>query len=193
MLGDGSEYRGHYGLSEQALSAFHRPRLEVLANAGADLLAFETIPCLREALVLARLLEEFPAISGWMSFSCSDGGHTSEGDEVAVCAAALEPFAQIAALGVNCTPPRFVEALLRRMAYATDKPLLAYPNSGESYDAGAKAWHGGRSHGAQVGRQARAWHAAGARLLGGCCRTGPADILAIAREFEQPARAASPS
>jgi homocysteine S-methyltransferase len=184
MLADGSEYRGRYALSDQALRDFHLPRLEVLATAGADVLAFETIPCLREALVLARLLEEFPAMSGWMSFSCSDALHTSEGEDVAECVGALQPFAQIAAVGVNCTRPHYVADLLRRMAMGTDKPLIAYPNSGESYDAVAKHWQGGRS----FGNQARLWYDAGARILGGCCRTSPADILAIRREFEPPVR-----
>ena len=36
-------------------------QLAVLAAAGADLLACETLPCLGEALALARTLEEFPA------------------------------------------------------------------------------------------------------------------------------------
>ena len=56
FLADGSEYRGRYPVSDEELSNFHRPRLEVLAATGADLIACETIPCLREALVLARLL-----------------------------------------------------------------------------------------------------------------------------------------
>jgi homocysteine S-methyltransferase len=178
VLADGSEYRGHYAATDQALATFHRPRLEVLAEAGADLLAFETIPCLREARVLARLLKEFPAITGWMSFSCRDGAHTSEGEEIAECAAALRDDAQIAAVGVNCTRPEYVCDLLRRMREHTDKPLLAYPNTGECYDASTKRWYG--THGAAPFReQALAWYQAGARLIGGCCRTTPADIRAI--------------
>ena len=49
MLADGSEYRGAYAIDDSALERFHRPRMEVLAHGGADVLAFETIPCLREA------------------------------------------------------------------------------------------------------------------------------------------------
>src|SRR5882724_4813668 len=37
MLADGSEYRGHYAIDDAALADFHRPRLRVLADAGADL------------------------------------------------------------------------------------------------------------------------------------------------------------
>ena len=111
MLADGSEYRGHYGVNDTALAEFHRPRLRVLAAAGADLLACETIPSLREALVLARLLREFPNACAWISFSCKDGAHTCEGDSIGECAAALGRFSQVAALGVNCTPPQYVARL----------------------------------------------------------------------------------
>jgi homocysteine S-methyltransferase len=183
MLADGSEYRGRYALDDDALAAFHRPRLLGWAPAGADLLACETIPCLREALVLAKLLHEFPGICAWMSFSCRDGEHTSEGESITACAAALRGFPQIAAVGVNCTPPQYIASLLRHLRKATDRPLIAYPNSGESYDPSSKHWYGGpAAPGAAVPPFANAvplWYAEGARLIGGCCRTGPLDIRGV--------------
>ncbi|HEX4151216.1 MAG TPA: homocysteine S-methyltransferase [Steroidobacteraceae bacterium] len=175
MLADGSEYRGRYGVSDRVLGEFHRPRLEILAGAGADLIACETLPCLREALVLARLLEEFPGLSAWISFSCRDGEHNCEGERISDCAAALRGLGQIAALGVNCTPPRHVAALLGRMGAHADKPLLAYPNSGEGYDARSKRWTGPAERG-RVADHVLEWYRAGARLIGGCCRTTPEDI-----------------
>jgi homocysteine S-methyltransferase len=178
MLADGSEYRGLYAVSDQDLSAFHRPRLEVLAQSGADLLACETIPCLREAQVLAHLLREFPALTAWISFSCRDGAHNSLGEEISGCAAALQDHPQIAAVGVNCTRPEYVRDLLLRMRDRTDKPLLAYPNSGESYDPIAKRWTGAAC-GTSFAQLAAAWYQAGARLIGGCCRTTPDDMRAI--------------
>jgi homocysteine S-methyltransferase len=178
MLADGSEYRGHYGLDDIALTEFHRPRLEVLADAGADLLACETIPSLREARVLARLLGEFPDAWAWLSFSCKDGEHTSEGDPIGECAAELHRYAQIVAVGVNCTQPQYITPLLRRMRDETNKPLVAYPNSGEFYDASSKQWSGDSGR-LKLGERARHWHAEGARLIGGCCRTGPDDIRSV--------------
>jgi homocysteine S-methyltransferase len=178
MLADGSEYRGRYALDDDALANFHRPRLRVLAQAGADLLACETLPCLREARVLAHLLREFPAMCAWVCFSCKDGEHDCEGEDIGLCAAELQGQAQIGAMGVNCTPPQFVTPLLRRMRERTDKPLVAYPNSGEIYDASNKQWSG--EPGARpFGEQASRWYAEGARLIGGCCRTGPADIRGV--------------
>jgi homocysteine S-methyltransferase len=178
MLADGSEYRGRYGVSDRTLAEFHRPRLEILAQAGADVIACETLPCLREALVLARLLQEFPAVSAWISFSCLDGARNSQGEDISDCAAALRGHGQLSALGVNCTPPRFVAELLERMREQADKPLLAYPNSGEGYDARAKRWTG-RADCLRLSEHVRDWHAAGARLIGGCCRSTPADIREI--------------
>lgn len=179
MLADGSEYRGRYVVSDAELARFHRPRLEILASTGADLIACETLPCLREALVLARLLQEFPAVSAWISFSCVDGGRNSQGESISDCVAALRGHDQLAALGVNCTAPAYVTELLERMHAQADKPLLAYPNSGEAYDAREKRWVG-HAGCRRISEEARDWYRAGARLIGGCCRSTPADILEIA-------------
>jgi homocysteine S-methyltransferase len=183
-LADGSEYRGDYALSDDELMSFHRPRMAVLAAAGADLLACETVPSLREALVLARLLEGFPHCCAWISFSCRDGAHTGEGQLIEDCARALEAFPQIVSIGVNCTRPDVIASLLRRMGDRTGKPLLAYPNSGEAYDAATKSWHGDAAA-VPFAAQALEWYSAGARLIGGCCRTRPADIRAIREELQR--------
>jgi homocysteine S-methyltransferase len=83
----------------------------------------------------------------------------------------------------NCTRPEYIGPLLRQMRNHTDKPLLAYPNSGERYDAGAKRWLGAAA--ASIAEQACHWHAEGARLIGGCCRTTPDDIRALRRALLQ--------
>jgi homocysteine S-methyltransferase len=178
MLADGSEYRGHYAVDDRGLEDFHRPRLEVLAASGADLLACETIPCLREAKVLARLLREFPERSAWISFSCKDAEHDCEGENIGDCVAQLQEYPQIAAVGVNCSGPQHITSLLRQMRGRTDKPLLVYPNSGECYDAASKQWSGGPGT-LRLSEQARSWYAEGARLIGGCCRTTPEDIRGV--------------
>ena len=43
-LADGSEYRGDYRLTVAQLREWHRPRLEILADAGADVLALARHP-----------------------------------------------------------------------------------------------------------------------------------------------------
>ncbi|NTU80972.1 MAG: homocysteine S-methyltransferase [Chloroflexales bacterium] len=179
VLHDGSEYRGDYGLSEEDLVAFHRPRMAVLAAAGADLLACETIPCLAEARAIARLLPEFPGVWAWVSFSARDGAHISHGEPMAACAALLDAHPQVAAVGVNCTAPEHIAGLIAAARGATTKPIVVYPNSGEVYRAADGSW-GGEGSCAAFAEQARAWRAAGARLIGGCCRTTPEHIRALA-------------
>ena len=179
FLADGSEYRGDYGLSEAALIDFHRPRMAALVAAGADILACETIPCLLEARALVRLLAEFPGVSAWMSFSAQDAERICHGERLAECAAFLDDYPQVAAIGVNCTAPTFIPALIRAARSATSKPILVYPNSGEVYDAATYSWHGETSCN-EFGAQTQQWYADGARIIGGCCRTTPAHIRALA-------------
>src|SRR5205085_798924 len=76
---DGSEYRGYAGVSAEQLEAFHGPRLEVLAAAGADVVAVETLPSAVEARVVAGLLGGHPAARAWISFACRDGRSLVDG------------------------------------------------------------------------------------------------------------------
>ena len=176
---DGSEYRGHYGLDIDALMDFHRPRLAVLASAGSDLLACETLPCRDEAVALARLLPEFPAARAWVGFSCRDGEHVSQGEPLAECIDALEGCAQIVAVGVNCTAPQHIASLVEIAASRTAKPVVVYPNSGERFDVASRCWQGDGALGATLAEHADEWYRLGARLIGGCCRTTPDDIRAL--------------
>jgi homocysteine S-methyltransferase len=175
-LHDGSEYRGDYPLDEDALADFHRPRVAALLGAAPDLLACETLPSLREARALLRVLHEHPAARAWVTFTCRDGAHTSAGDAIADCARLLDAEPQVVAMGVNCVDPALVTSLVRTMAAATRKPIIAYPNSGEVWNAAARCWEGTATRfTAYLGE----WIGAGASWLGGCCRTTPADIRVV--------------
>jgi homocysteine S-methyltransferase len=178
-LADGSEYRGNYGLTEEQLMDFHRPRMRALIEAGADMLACETIPSPDEARALVKVLGEFEGMSAWISFSCKDEAHVCEGERLEVCIRQVESSPQVAAVGINCTSPKFIPSLIYEARKATDKPILVYPNSGETYDATRNDWDGHPVY-ASFGEEARVWYEAGARLIGGCCRTSPEDIQVIA-------------
>ncbi|MCO6479368.1 MAG: homocysteine S-methyltransferase, partial [Phaeodactylibacter sp.] len=181
-LADGSEYKGHYRLSIQQLMDWHRPRLQALLEAAPDVLACETIPCPEEAEALLRLLEEFPAARAWMSFSCRDGRHISQGEPFREVVKMVGASPQVPAVGVNCTPPRHLSSLLEEARRVTEKPLTAYPNSGERWDAARHCWvEGEREEG--FGALPLEWHARGARLIGGCCRTGVEDVRGVRKMF----------
>lgn len=182
MLADGSEYRGRYGRTIDELAAFHRERLAILAGSGADVLAAETIPELEEAAAIVRLLDEAPGTRAWISFSCADGGHLRSGVPIEAAVETVAASPAVVAVGVNCTAPEHVEELVRRVGAVTAKPIVVYPNSGEGWDAAARRWTG-----AERGRvdpaTAQRWHAAGAALIGGCCRVTPDQIALIAESF----------
>lgn len=170
MLADGSEYRGRYGVPASVLRDFHGPRLELLIEAGPDLLAVETIPDTDEAEVLAALLAEldFPA---WFSYSV-DGAHTRAGQPLRD-AFAIAAIDQVVAVGINCCRPADVLPAVETAVAVTGRPAVAYPNRGESWDAAARQWIG---DGTSPATFARDWLAAGATYIGGCCRVGPDDI-----------------
>ncbi len=175
-LHDGSEYRGDYGLDEEALSEFHLPRIKALLGASPDLLACETLPSLLEARAILRVLREFPAARAWMSFTCRDGSSTSAGDAIAECARILNADHQVVAMGINCVDPVFVTPLVQTMASSTSKPIVVYPNSGEVWNATSRCWEGTAKRFTEYLTE---WMDAGASWIGGCCRTSPQDIRVV--------------
>jgi len=181
-LADGSEYHGDYGLDEERLLNFHRRRWFILAGAGADIMACETIPSYIEARALARLLSETPETYAWFSFSCQDERHISDGTPLVFCAAFLEAYWQVAAVGINCTAPQYISHLVKEVRQVSKKPIVVYPNSGEQYDAEAKRWLG-ITYSDDFAQSSLSWHDAGASIIGGCCRTGPEHIRSIRREL----------
>jgi homocysteine S-methyltransferase len=174
-LADGSEYRGRYGLTVAELAAWHRPRLEVLAESGPDVLALETVPDLDEAEALMTAIAglELPA---WLTYSI-EGERTRAGQPLADAFAVARDVSQVVAVGVNCCAPSDVPAAISVAAEVTGKPVIVYPNSGESWDASRRTW-AGRSQ--RLDWQPERWIAAGARIVGGCCRVRPADVEQIA-------------
>jgi homocysteine S-methyltransferase len=182
-LHNGAEYHGNYDCSFNELVAFHCERVEVLANAKdrqrPDVLAFETLPSLEEARAIAKALAEWPEIGAWFSFTCRDAKHVAHGELLRDCAAEVADLPQTAAIGVNCTHPDFIPALIAELRSASEKPIVVYPNSGEAWDAQARSWTGSNDP-TRYGEMAARWFAAGAQIVGGCCRTRPAHIRKVA-------------
>lgn len=177
-LADGSEYRGNYGVSRDVLAEFHRPRLRALLDAGADILAIETLPSPDEASLVLELLAHWPGARAWVSFSCRDDAHVSEGQSIEDAIGAATRSPQVVAVGVNCVAPHLVEGLLARMRAVTQLPLVVYPNAGETWDATAREWRG-TPDAFDPARDVPRWMELGARWIGGCCRTTPETTRAI--------------
>ncbi|MBP0457084.1 homocysteine S-methyltransferase [Streptomyces montanisoli] len=175
MLADGSEYRGRYGLTVRELTRFHRPRIEALAAAGPDVLALETVPDTdeAEALLAAARATGLPV---WLSYTVA-GGSTRAGQPIADAFSLARGEGQVIAVGVNCCEPGDTEQAVEVAAGVTGKPVVAYPNSGERWDAASGRFRGRATFDASL---VRAWQAAGARLVGGCCQVGPGAIAEVA-------------
>nr|WP_042365445.1 homocysteine S-methyltransferase [Streptacidiphilus neutrinimicus] len=178
VLADGSEYRGRYGLSRAALRAFHAPRAEVLASAAPDALAIETIPDIDEAVAV------LDAVAGldtpvWLSYSAA-AGLTRAGQPLAEAFAVARDNSQVIAVGVNCLAPEEAADAVALAAEVSGKPVVVYPNSGEGWDASARAWTGPATFSPA---RVASWLDAGARLVGGCCRVGADQIAALSREL----------
>lgn len=173
-LGDGAEYHGRYDLDADDLIDWHRPRIETLLDESLDLLACETIPCLAEAVALAKLLTEIKA-PAWVSFCCQDGETLSSGEPFAEAVQMMDALPSLVAVGVNCTAPGDVESLIAIARRNTSKPILAYPNRGGVWNASTKTWDMPAAP-LDWGQAGLSWRTAGATLLGGCCRTTPDDI-----------------
>ncbi|WP_210579250.1 homocysteine S-methyltransferase [Streptomyces sp. GESEQ-4] len=178
MLADGSEYRGRYGLSVDALERFHRPRLEVLAGARPDVLALETVPDADEATALLRAVRGL-GVPAWLSYTV-DGERTRAGQPLEEAFAPAADADEVIAVGVNCCAPEDVDGAIRIAARVTGKPVVVYPNSGEAWDAEARTWTGRAGFAPE---QVLGWRDAGARLIGGCCRVGPEAITSITRSL----------
>jgi homocysteine S-methyltransferase len=182
-LHNGAEYHGNYEIGFHGLVEFHRHRIRTVAKAGTgapDLLAFETLPSLAEAHAIGEALKQWPNLAAWFTFTCRDQQHVAHGELLSQCATAVAAFPQTVAIGVNCTHPALIPALIAELRAASEKPIIVYPNSGEGWDAQNRCWTG-TSDPVAYGAKATEWFAAGAQIIGGCCRTRPAHIREVSQ------------
>ena len=179
-LANGSEYRGDYELSVEEYQQFHLPRIEELVNAEVDILAIETQPKLDEVLAILELLKKkYPQQKVYVSYTLSDDDTISDGTPLPRAIHALEDYSQVIAVGINCVKLELVEPALKNMKEITDKHLIVYPNSSAVYDPKSKTWSQPKTS-VTFEELIPNWYEAGARIIGGCCTTGPKEIKAVA-------------
>ncbi|MEN3318876.1 MAG: homocysteine S-methyltransferase, partial [Mycobacterium sp.] len=139
-LANGEEYVGRYGLTVSQLADWHRPRLEILADADADVLALETVPDVDEAEALVGLVHEL-GVPAWLSYTIA-GTTTRAEQPLADAFAVAAGVPEIVAVGVNCCAPDDVEHAIEVARATTGKPVIVYPNSGEAWDGERRTWIG---------------------------------------------------
>lgn len=196
-LADGSEYTGKYSISHEhtsdscgALMIFHKLRVEFLARSDADFIAMETIPSKEEASALKMIGGSLPETPFWMTFSCRSPSTISDGSDVmdtlyGGIATGLRGDGNLIGVGVNCSPPEYVAQLVHEFHTQLNPEIvplppvvIAYPNSGEGWDAEHRCWVG-ENDAEHFAEHAREWIKAGANIIGGCCRTGPEHIAQL--------------
>lgn len=180
-LADGSEYHGLYSLSFDQLLSFHETRLGWVMATRPDVLAFETIPSAAEARVIKQLLHNYPASRAWLSFSCKDDQHISDGTSIEEVVKPFEGMPNILAIGINCTAPEYIEPLIKKIKASVALPVIVYPNSGEGWDAVNKSWIENEQY-CSISDYLESWIKEGATIIGGCCRTTPKDISSIRKK-----------
>ncbi len=173
-LAGGEEYTGAYDLDVSGLRRWHRRRLGVLAEAGPDALALETIPSLAE---VEALLAEVAGLGVpcWLSLT-ADGERTRRGEPLAEAFAMAADVPEVVAVGVNCCSTDTVDRSVP-LARAAGRPAVVYPNSGEGWDGVRRTWVGEPTF---TPDRVATWLRGGVRLVGGCCRVGPDQIAEIA-------------
>jgi homocysteine S-methyltransferase len=176
-LHDGSEYRGDYGVDQEFLEAFHRPRIATLVAANPDYLAVETIPSVLEAKALANVLIEFE-IPKWVSFTAKSQTELWTGEPISEALAAVAGIPGLVALGFNCVDPSLVTDLIALVRNHSDLPAIVYPNRGGQWDSAAGVWIGQTPR--TLAEWLPEWTAAGVGLVGGCCGTSATDIAELA-------------
>ncbi len=145
-----------------------------LADAGVDGFAIETMPSTAEAaaaLAGVRRVSRLPALVS-RSIARDDAAELGE------FARAMEAGGA-SAVGVNCAAgPRTLLPVVARLAALSRLPVLARPNAGfPTRGDGGPRYHLRSDY---LVAQARAYVAAGAGIIGGCCGIGPDHIAALA-------------
>lgn len=178
-LADGSEYTGSYRLTDGELYEFQVERWRILAESEADIIACETMPSMADVRACVRLMRETPERWAWISLMCRDETHLADGTELSEVLALLNDAPNLAAIGANCIPPSFAPAIMNTFRAATSLPLMVYPNA-------SNAWkmEMGRPldelSAAEFAEESAAWRTHGAQIIGGCCKTTPEHVRALA-------------
>ena len=165
-------------------------QVEILLDRGVDLLVLETFSRLADVVcavsAVRQVSRSIPLVT-LMSFD--ERGMLASGESADVAAQRLVDAGDPQAIGVNCSlGPQANLAVLERLARGTQLPLAIMPNAGFAQRTGGRVLYPDMSP-AYYAHFARDARDLGARLIGGCCGTTPAQIAAVAHAVASPAAA----
>ena len=168
----------------KGVAAAYAEQIGALAEAGVDLLLFETFSYVQElelAVQVAKTISPLPMVA---LMSYGEDGLTLMGQGVGEATRRLIA-AGVDVVGANCSvgPAQMVETLRDMRAAAPDALLSATPNAGLPAQGEDGVWHypvGAEEFAAYV----PTFLAKGARLVGGCCGTTPEHTAAMRRVMD---------
>ncbi|MCI8550253.1 MAG: homocysteine S-methyltransferase family protein [Lachnospiraceae bacterium] len=157
----------------------YREQMQILSEAGVDLLMVETMLGLEETLAALEAAREVCDLPVMCSLTIeSDGGLFFGGNVFEAAAALAEMGAD--AVGINCSVgPDRLEAVVRNMKRTVDIPVVVKPNAGMPTitDTGDAVYSMGAD---EFAFHMEALVKAGADIIGGCCGTTPEYIRKVA-------------
>jgi homocysteine S-methyltransferase len=175
-LGVRIEPWGRTGVDE-AEAAF-REQAQALADGGVELFMLETFRDLNELLAAIRAIRTVSPLPIVAQMTTEEGGNSLDGTPPETFTPELER-AGADVIGVNCSvgPAAMLETV-ETMARLTRARLAAQPNAGRPRDVDGRNLY--LCSPEYMATYARRFVAAGARLVGGCCRVGPDEIASLA-------------
>jgi 5-methyltetrahydrofolate--homocysteine methyltransferase len=170
-------------LSFEDAVALFREQAALLAEAGADLIAIETmfdIQEMRAALIGVR--EGAPRLPVMALMTFNSDGITDSGSDPETVAAVLEGFG-VEIMGLNCSVgPEAMVPVLERLGRATHTFLAIEPNAGLPVHRDGKTVY--PSGAEEMVAYAPAFVQAGANIIGGCCGTTPDYIRLLSKRLK---------
>ena len=176
-----------------------REQVTILAEAGVDLLVFETFGYLDELLEAVKAAIEVTDLPIVAQATFTADGRTPGGESTHEVATALAQL-PIAAVGANCTVgPQRILAVVEELRQHTTLPISAQPNAGLPRRMGGRRFEYSLDPDYFVRYTLRCVDA-GASIIGGCCGTTPAHMRAVtsalghrlAQASSRPVRRAAP-
>ena len=153
----------------------YKEQISLLAEAGVDYLAAETLLSLDEAMVICDATSEVCDLPLTISFTCEGDGRLYFGGTIEDAAMVLQEMG-VDAIGVNCSVgPNQLVSIVKGLKENLTVPLLVKPNAGIPVidDKGVAHYN---MEAEEFARCMKELYSAGASILGGCCGTTPAYI-----------------
>ncbi len=165
---------------EQAKKEY-RETVEVMLDAGADIILLETMNNTAETAAAVEVCNEV-GIPVWTAFVCDNKGSLLDGEAVERSVDALASLKPDTIL-LNCAPPSDIDEGMKRLVPASKEIATgAYPHIGRF---NPPEWLFTNEYPPDRYVQFfERWADLGAMVFGGCCGTTPDHIAALARRFK---------